>query len=125
MSSFAEDVYLLPVANDKVSKSKWNVSCDCIRSKAARLILLWNFPVLLIYAFFNINNEFNYRSSYHTPILVTVGVSIIAVFAPIAGLLTDLKYSRYKAVPAFCLLKLYYFSWQLLLQRSSEGINYQ
>ena len=70
----------------------------CIKSKAARSILLWNFPVLLLYVLFDINNEFKGESSYHTPIVTVIGVSLIAVFAPMAGLLTDLKYSRYKAV---------------------------
>ena len=69
-----------------------------MRSKSACLILLWNFAVLLLYVLFDINNEFKGESSYNTSIFTVFGVSLIAVFAPIAGLLTDLKYSRYKAV---------------------------
>ncbi len=100
MSDLAEQVSLLPVARNGQPSSKINClkRSRCIKSKAARLILLWNFAVLLLYVIFDINNEFKGESSYKTPLLTAVGVSIIAVFAPMAGLLTDLKYSRYKTV---------------------------
>ena len=98
MSRFAEDVPLFSVANS-VAKSKWfsKVSC-CVRSKAARFILLWISGVLLVYSFFNIDNEFISRSSWAIQIYIAFIVSVIAVFAPMAGLLTDLKFSRYKTV---------------------------
>ncbi len=44
----------------------------------------------------SVDNEFKFRNN--PPNFVNTGVSIIAVFAPMAGLLTDLKYSRYKTV---------------------------
>ena len=69
----------------------------CIRSKAARLILLWNFSVLLAYnMFYNINN---YGSVIGYSILLPIlPFTIIAVLSPVAGLLTDIRFSRVKVV---------------------------
>ncbi len=97
MSNFAEEAHLLPVSIS-ASKSKRHLKMICcIRSKAACLILLWNFAVLLVYVLFNVKGTFEAKS-YNRTSFITVGISIIAVFAPMAGLLTDLKYSRYKTV---------------------------
>ncbi len=98
MNRFAEDSHLLPVASG-ITKSKWYLKANCcIRSKTACLILMWNFAVLLVYMAFNVGNHFRYHSKYHTAVMVSIGVSAVAVFAPMAGVLTDLKYSRYKTV---------------------------
>ncbi len=91
MNSFAEEVHLLPVAKG-VSKFKWHIlkSC-CVSSKAAHLILLWNFAILLMYVLFTVNSLVKFKGYYDPPAII-VGLSITAVFAPMAGLLTDLKY---------------------------------
>ena len=58
-SSASEETPLLPVVRGSTRKTKnscFTRSC-CIGSKAARLILLWNFAVLLAYKmFYDINN---------------------------------------------------------------------
>ena len=93
-----ENSHLLPpVASAKAKPRHLNVNC-CIKSKIAGLILLWNSPVLLIYVAFNIGIHMRYHSRYLLLIILCIVVSGISVIAPIAGLLTDLKYSRYKTV---------------------------
>ena len=37
-------------------------------------------------------------NSYHTPVIVTNIVTLVAIFAPMASLLADIKYSRYQTV---------------------------
>ena len=58
-SGASEETPLLPVVRSSTRKTKnscFTRSC-CIGSKAARLILLWNFAVLLAYKmFYDINN---------------------------------------------------------------------
>ena len=71
----------------------------CVRSKTECVILLWIFPVLLIYTLFDFSNQLmDDKGSYINAIAIIASVGIIAVFSPMAGLLTDLKYSRYKIV---------------------------
>ena len=85
---------LLPVVQRHQRKK---VRDCCIRSKAARLILLWNFAVLMAYnIFYNINN---FGSVIGYSILVPILPFIfIAVLSPVAGLLTDIRFSRVKVV---------------------------
>ena len=89
---------LLPVhevRNQRKEKSR----SRCIQSKAARLILLWNFPMLLAYKiFYDINFCFQVSNNTWLPILLPTTFAFIAVFSPVAGLLTDVKFSRVKAV---------------------------
>ena len=55
--------------------------------------------MLLAYRlFYNIDVAIQLSYTAGTPIIVVTGVSLIAVFSPVAGLLMDIKYSRYKAV---------------------------
>ena len=69
----------------------------CIQSKAARLILLWNFSVLLAYKmFYDINIFAFYISS--TIFFPVLPFTFIAVLSPVAGLLTDIRFSRAKVV---------------------------
>ena len=98
---------LLPVTRDSSRKRKWRFTC-CIGSKAARLVLLWNLAVILAY-----------RMLYNFDVVMQVGrtsllffssitLLFIAVFSPVAGLLTDIRFSRYRAV--------FYSSWFIIVK---------
>ena len=98
-SGASEEAPLLPVVRSSTRKTK--LSCFtrhcCIGSKAARLILLWNFAVLLAYKMFYDINNFGLRVGY--PILLPIlPFTFVAVLSPVAGLLTDIRYSRVKVV---------------------------
>ena len=92
---------MLPGGDD--NKSRLKKKC-CIKSKAAIAILMWNFAVLLIYN--TIGNISNGSYSIEASIFTVTAVGTVAVLAPMAGLLTDVKYSRYKVVvsSSYCLL---------------------
>ena len=98
-SGASEETTLLPVvrSSTRITKHSCFTRPCCIGSKAARLILLWNFAVLLAYnMFYNINN-FGLQVGY----LILVPIlpfTFIAVLAPMAGLLTDIRFSRVKVV---------------------------
>ena len=99
MASYASaNTPLLPVTRDSSRKPKCRFTC-CIGSKAARLILLWNFAVILLYRILyntDVVMQVNATSSYL--ILSSIILLFIAVFSPVAGLLTDIRFSRYRAV---------------------------
>ena len=90
-----EDLPLLPLY---FTSRKTKNSC-CVQSKAARLILLWNFSVLLIYnLFYGSNAYIQVGHGTIAPMIMTVSFSFVTVLSPVAGLLTDVKFSRFKAV---------------------------
>ena len=95
-----EETHLLPVVRSYTKKTKhsncFTRSC-CIRSKAARLILLWNFAVLLAYKMFYDINILCFQVGT-TILLPAIPLTIIAVLSPVAGLLTDIRFSRVKVV---------------------------
>ena len=98
-SGASEETPLLPVVRSSTRKIKhicFTRPC-CIGSKAARLILLWNFAVLLAYnMFYDINSMyFKIGSMILFPILP---FTFITVLSPVAGLLTDIRFSRAKVV---------------------------
>lgn len=96
-----ESVSLLPsMAKTSVrSQTKYGVCAIIARSKAANLVLLWNLSVFLAYkGFYDTNAFLQVSSSSQGPIFANGMLTLIAVFAPFAGLLTDMKFSRYKAV---------------------------
>ena len=85
---------LLPVVQRHQRKK---VHYCCIQSKAARLILLWNFAVLLAYnMFYNINFLTLYIDYWI--LLPIVPFTFVTVLSPVAGLLTDIRFSRVKVV---------------------------
>ena len=97
-SGASEEAPLLPDvrSSTRITKHSCFTRPCCIGSKAARLILLWNFAVLLAYnMFYNINNFGSQVGSILVPILP---FTFIAVLAPMAGLLTDIRFSRVKVV---------------------------
>ena len=102
-SSAGANTPLLPVTRGSTrnpySWGFFKVTC-CIRSTAARLVLLWNFAVLLAYRMLYSSDMFM-QVSYHTSLvlmLLSVVLTFIAVFSPVAGLLTDIRFSRHRAV---------------------------
>ena len=98
-SGASEEAPLLPVVRSSTRKTKHSCFTRpcCIGSKAARLILLWNFAVLLAYKMFYDINIFGLQVGYSIlfPILP---FTFIAVLSPVAGLLTDIRFSRVKVV---------------------------
>ena len=89
---------LLPVTGVSTRKPKWRFTC-CIRSKAARLVLLWNFAVLLLYRIlYNIDVVMQVSGTSSFMLVSSIILLFIAVFSPVAGLLTDIRFSRYRAV---------------------------
>ena len=99
-SGASEETPLLPVVRSSTRRTKHICSTRpcCIGSKAARLILLWNFAVLLAYKmFYNINNYFDLQIGYINLVPI-LPFNFIAVLSPVAGLLTDIRFSRSKVV---------------------------
>ena len=88
---------LLPVqrnASSAATRKKF-----CITSKPACFILLWNFAVLLVYKglydttiYMQVNGVISNIANY------IAAISLIAIFSTFAGVLTDVKFSRHKAV---------------------------
>ena len=90
---------LLPVVVGHQRIKKSCIRVCCMKSKAARLILLWNFSVLLSYKmFYDINTYFQMNHLFWLPILMPIIFTLLAVLSPVAGFLTDIKFSRIKAV---------------------------
>ena len=94
----SEDTPLLPIVRRSANYSSPRRVC-CIQSKAARLILLWNFAVLLAYKmFYDINTYFQISYTALLSLQMPTIITFIAVLSPVAGLLTDVKFSRFKTV---------------------------
>ena len=97
----SENSTLLPSARNSLTRKGYSfpkIRC-CIESKAACLILLWNFAVLLGYiGVYDMKTII--QVSHSSMIIITFYgvVTVIAIFSPIAGLLTDIRFSRYKAI---------------------------
>ena len=93
--STSESLSLLPLTRSgRYFKAKVFIS-----SKAACLILLWNFSVLLGYKYvYNIEAIMQVSYAANVPIVINGVYGIIAVVSPVIGLLTDIKISRHKAV---------------------------
>ena len=97
----SENSTLLHPARNALTRKGYSfpkIRC-CIESKAARLILLWNFAVLLGYiGFYDIKVAIQVGHSSLIIIAFNGLVTVIAIFSPVAGLLTDIRFSRYKAI---------------------------
>ena len=71
----------------------------CIESKAALLILLWNFGVLVGYiGFYDMKAMIQVSHSSLIIIIFNSFLTVFTIFSPVAGLLTDIRFSRYKAI---------------------------
>ena len=93
--STSEGLSLLPMTRTgRHFKVKMRIS-----SKAACLILLWNFSVLLVFKYaYSVDAIMQVSYSPYVIVVVNGVYSIIAVVSPVIGLLTDIKISRHKAV---------------------------
>jgi len=67
-----------------------------VSSKAAIVILFWNFAINLVYGFVFVPS--NYIHYHATSYLVSFGIAILLAFSPVAGFLADVKFGRYKTV---------------------------
>ena len=108
----------------------------CIKSKPGLIILLWNFSAMLGYnSIYNIKNisQVTNLSLYQVSIVtIFLVVSLLLFIAPLAGLLADIKFGRYKTIlcssyiliitvallPIFCIgafaLRKYFFNYKHL-----------
>ena len=97
----SENSTLLHPARNSLTRKGYSfpkIRC-CIESKAARLILLWNFAILLGYiGLYDIKAMIQVSHSSLIIIAFYGLVTVIAIFSPVAGLLTDIRFSRYKAI---------------------------
>ena len=96
-----EEKALLHPAGNALTRKGYSfpkIRC-CIESKAARLILLWNFSVLLGYiGFYDMKPMIQVSHSSLAIIIFNSFVTVLTIFSPVAGLLTDIRFSRYKAI---------------------------
>ena len=92
-----EDTPLLPGRTRSWLAMRYGNTRKCVSSKAALLILLWGFVVGLVSGLL-INLEFyNFIKAYFAMSLYG-GAVLITCFFPLAGILADIKYGRYKTV---------------------------
>ena len=89
---------LLPGRTRSSLAKRYGNTRKCVSSKAALLILLWSFVVGLLSGLL-INLElYSYGLSNYLKIQLYGGAVIITCFFPLAGILADIKYGRYKTV---------------------------
>ena len=94
-----EGAPLLPLTKLVSNRRPCCPTRGCIASRPARFILLWNFAVLLAYKmFYDTSAIMQVSESSLGPIVINVVITFVAVFSPLAGVLTDVKFSRYKVV---------------------------
>ena len=97
----AESSPLLPVTDRTVARRRSYCKCTsfCIRSRPARWILLWNFAVLLSFkGLFSLEKVEQFNFITLASILANAVLVLFSIFSPVAGLLSDVKWSRYRAV---------------------------
>ena len=97
---------LLQVAATSVRKSAHTYNCfkiGCIKSKSAIVVLFWTFSALVGYNV--LNQGIIYYTSQKVRKNAVIFISIFALFflgilliSPMAGLLSDIKFGRYKTV---------------------------
>ena len=97
---------VLPLIKKEISSRRsvlalrYRTTRKCITSKAALLILLWSFAVGISYGLgLNPDNYVQTFSLFSSSVLIVYGgISIVLCFFPLAGLLADIRYGRYKTV---------------------------
>ena len=95
----SEGISLLPVARHVSKPSSPLISRLFVDSKAACLVFLWNFSIVLGYrVFFNFEAITQVVYNATIPLIMMILLCIVAVFSPMIGLLADIKISRHKAV---------------------------
>ena len=96
-TSVSEDTPLLQVQRPWLSRlaRRYGNTRKCVSSKAALLILLWSFVVGLLSAIL-LNPGFCMAI---LPLMLSlVAYGVISFFFPLAGILADIKFGRYKTV---------------------------
>ena len=97
----SENSTLLPSGRNSLARIGYSfpkIRC-CVESKAALLILLWNFAVLVGYiGFYNMKAMIQVNHSSLVIIIFNSYFTVFTIFSPMAGLLTDIRFSRYKAI---------------------------
>ena len=81
--------------------ARYGTTRKCVSAKAALLILLWSFVLGLLSGFTLYPDVYLRNFNSGTAIIYLLpygGVSIINCFFPLAGILADIKYGRYKTV---------------------------
>ncbi len=98
----SEDTSLVKKAPSyrSVLTKRYRNTRKCVSSKAALLILMWSFPVTLLYGLAsNPNINFIFVFNNKIPYLGLYGfTALIWCFFPLAGFLSDVKYGRYKTI---------------------------
>ncbi len=70
-----------------------------VTSKAAIVILLWNFAINSVYGYVFVPSGY-IRLDYHAEsnIISSFAIAIVFVFSPVDGFLADVKIGRYKTL---------------------------
>ena len=95
-----EDTPMLPgrIQTRSWLAMRYNNTRKCVSNKAALLILLWSFVVGLLNATL-LNPEMYLRMFVSSFSLIPYGVIVVfTCFFPLAGILADIKFGRYKTV---------------------------
>ena len=101
-----EDTPLLPGRTRSWLAMRYGNTRKCVSNKAALLILLWSFVIGLLSAMM-LNPEIYMRMFPYSISLVAYGfVVIFTCFFPLAGILADIKFGRYKIVVTSLLIVL-------------------
>ena len=92
----------------RILKSRYRRTNKCIRSKAAVLILVWSFAVMMSYGAISNTLRFYMQvlSVFEIPVIgLNIGLFVtssgfvpIYIFCPLAGFLADTKFSRQKTI---------------------------
>ena len=86
-------------SNTAVSRYLNRPANRCVKSNSALLILLWNLSVLLVYKMiYNVNLIIQLNQAQNGYIIVVTIVGIVLSPFPIAGLLADIKFGRYRTI---------------------------
>ena len=100
---------LLQVAATSVRKSAYTYNffkIGCIRSKSAIVVLFLTFSALLVYNIINpmklqeISNVLQILSKHHVFVILAFVIILLGIMfiSPMAGLLADIKFGRYKTL---------------------------
>ena len=78
---------------------RYRSSRKCVSSKAALLILVWSFVIGLLGGML-LNPEIIATSffNYYTQLLMYGGIAFVTCFFPLAGILADIRFGRYKSI---------------------------
>ena len=93
----SEDTSLLPVRSSMLARRYGNTR-KCVSSKAALLILLWSFVVGLLSAMLLNPGDCMTIFPLEAPLGAYGAVVVFTCFFPLAGILADIKFGRYKTV---------------------------